>query len=104
MGLKLRDDLESLKAKIARMGGSGLQSTTFVGVTAVVDTYPSVAGRFYAVNPSPLSGDETEGSPWTITTDPSRIMFAYNLGSTVPPLGSIVLVFSVANRWVFFYG
>lgn len=104
MPQKLRDDLEELKATVARMGGSGLQATTFVGRTDVETTYPSSAGRYYLVTPMTMAGDETEGSPWSGTPRSDQGVLAANLGSAVPPLGSTVLVFSVPNRWVFFYG
>lgn len=104
MGSKIRDDYEALKATVSRAGGSGLQATTFVGVTTAVTTYPSAANAFYAVLQSTIGGDETEGAAFTMVSPPDRIVFACNLGSKPPPVGSEVLVFSVQNRWVFFYG
>jgi hypothetical protein len=72
-------------------------------VTAVFTTYPTTASAFFYVIPVALLGTQAEGSPGTTTPDPSGF-FAFNLGSTVPPNGTQVLVSRVPNRWVFPYG
>lgn len=104
MASKLRDDLESLKVFVARMGGSGLQATTFAGITASDGNYPTAAGAFYLVHPLTVGGDEVEGAAWTSTANVNQSVYAYNMGATAPPVGTKVLVFHVPNRWVFFHG
>lgn len=100
----LRDDFERLKAQVSRMGGSGLQATTFLAMTASDGDYPTAANRFYKVRPLTVAGDEEEGVPASLTVDSSADVFAYNIGGGVPPVGANVVVFSVRNRLVFTYG
>lgn len=100
----LRDDFEGLKTRIARGYGSGEQATTFVGQVTAVSVFPSAANRFYAVARCTIVGPEVEGGPASITADAASVVYAYNLGGQAPPIGAMVVVESVANRWVFSYG
>lgn len=71
--------------------------------TTVVATYPTGASSFYAVNPVFMDGAETEGSTAAFHEDVTRTFYALNLGTVVPPQGTIVIGHSVGGRFVFRY-
>lgn len=64
-------------------------------------TYPTSPAVFYACTPLDLIGDETAGSAGTTSTA-GATFYALNLGATIPPLGTKVLVTQL-GRWVFRY-
>lgn len=100
-----RDDFEALKIDIDRGRGSDFYgSTSFVGRTVAVDSYPTTAGAFYAVTPQRLAGDEEEGEAVEYDAEDYGPLYAYNTGAKIPPEGTAVLVSSVSNRMVFTYG
>ncbi len=70
-------------------------------ITTTVTTYPTSAGVFYACNPELIYGNETEGATPTFTADGSTIVYALNLGTSIPPNGTILVIHSVGGRWVF---
>jgi hypothetical protein len=71
--------------------------------TSTVTAYPTVAGAFYACVPLWADGAETEGSAASFTAVGSRIVFAFNLGSQIPPVGTKIIAHSCGGRWVFQY-
>lgn len=95
---KLRDDLEALKRSLAPKG-TGLQSTLFAGRIVDMGAAPTAAGRFVAVQPLTIGGEEVEGGLATIAASPGVPVIAAWLGSTAPVVGTTVIVESVANRW-----
>ena len=97
--LRLDDAADQISATQVDLGPAG-GATSFVGKTTTVTTYPTVAGRFYAITPAVALGTETEGSAGSVTAAPGQI-YAYNFGTGVPPSGTSVLVTQVPHRYVF---
>ena len=80
----------------------GLGAPSLVARTKALHAYPAVAGVFYACEPLTVLGPEVEGSSGVVS--PSGATFlAFNLGASVPPQSSAVLVTFVNHRWVFRY-
>jgi hypothetical protein len=69
--------------------------------TMLVAQYPTVAGAFYACAPLQVDGPETEGSAATFATFASRTIYALNLGTQVPPLGTKIIAHACGGRWAF---
>lgn len=68
--------------------------------TTTIKSYPTVAQSFYGCTPLTVLGAEVEGGEGTLTSG-SSTFFALNLGATIPPAGTNILVTFVDNRWVF---
>jgi hypothetical protein len=78
-------------------------STALLVTTTMVTTYPSTAASFYASNPTEIDGSEVEGGAASYTADTTQIVFALNVGTQVPPVGTRVVAHAVGGRWVFRY-
>ncbi len=72
-----------------------------LAMTTTVSRYPTVPGAFYACVPLAVDGPEVEGAVANFTADTSRIIYAYNLGTQIPPAGTKVLAHSCGGRWTF---
>ena len=79
-----------------------LGSPSMLVLTTTVRTYPTVAPSYFACRALTLLGNEVEGGAG-VTTSASSSFFALNLGSTIPPVGTQLVVTFVGNRWVFRY-
>jgi hypothetical protein len=75
---------------------SPAQLLTLVAVTA----YPTVAGVFYGGNPTDVGSPEVEGGAATYATGPSTV-YAINLGTAIPPVGTRVVAHLVGGRMCF---
>jgi len=95
------EDLDRLVDQIAA-GGSGGSAARLV-TTCTVTTYPTSAGAFYAANPTEIDGSEVEGGAATYTADTNQVMYALNLGTQIPPSGTVLVAEAVGGRWVFRY-
>jgi hypothetical protein len=71
--------------------------------TTTTGNYPTVPGTCFACVPALVDGPETEGATPAFSTGGSGLIFAFNLGSHVPPLGTTVIVHACGGRWVFRY-
>ncbi len=71
--------------------------------TTTVTTYPTTASAFFASNPTEIDGTETEGNAASYTPDTSQVVYAFNVGTQIPPAGTRVVVQAVGGRWVFRY-
>ncbi|MDR3639059.1 MAG: hypothetical protein P4L84_34965 [Isosphaeraceae bacterium] len=71
--------------------------------TTKVTTYPTSAKAYYAVQAQLVGGTETEGSAGSYSSDGTSVFYALNLGSVIPPQGTIVVCYYVDYRWVFRY-
>ena len=71
--------------------------------TKAAGSYPTNANAFYACTPLRVDGAEVEGAPVAFVPEPSRTIFAYNLGSKVPPAGTKAVAHSCGGRWTFRY-
>jgi hypothetical protein len=89
---------ESLRSPSSESWGA----PSLVAQTISLGSYPATAASFYACCPRTVFGPEIEGGAGTLSTQAGRF-FALNLGSTIPPTGTDLLVTFVGNRWVFRY-
>jgi hypothetical protein len=69
----------------------------------VSTTYPTVAGSFYAIHPAEVDGTPAEGVTATYVDDTASVLYAYNLGSGVPPQGTRVICHYSGGRWTFLF-
>lgn len=79
-----------------------LSSPCVLAKTTTQSVYPTNAFRFFACLPQSLYGTEQEGATGIVLSG-SSCFFALNLGSTLPPTGTLVLATFTGNRWVFRY-
>lgn len=87
----------------AQAGGDADGSAAMLCQTTVVGSYPGSATAYFAVNPVSAGGSETEGGAASLTPDTSTVLYALNLGTSVPPQGTTVVCHSVGGRWTFRY-
>ncbi len=78
-------------------------SAALLVTTTTVSTYPTLAGAFYASNPTEIDGSEIEGGPASYTVDATKVVYVLNVGMQVPPVGTRVVAHAVGGRWVFRY-
>ena len=71
--------------------------------TTTVSSYPTVPAAFYACSPLQVDGPETEGATATFTEDATRTIYAFNLGTQVPPEGTRIIAHACGGRWTFRY-
>lgn len=88
---------EALDTSPAGKGASMLCVTTSLG------SYPQAASAVYALATEECDADDTEGASATYTDDNNNVIFGINLGSSVPPQGTRVIVHGVGGRWCFRY-
>jgi hypothetical protein len=82
-------------------GAESTGSAALCVITTTVTSYPTSAGVFYACNPELIYGNETEGATPAFSADGSTVVYALNLGTAIPPNGTILVIHSVGGRWVF---
>jgi len=71
--------------------------------TQTVASYPTTAQAFYACQPQAVDGPEIEGASALFVPSSSRVVYAFNIGSAVPPVGTRVILHACGGRWVFRY-
>ena len=98
---RMRDAEDALDAVSDH--GSQFGSAAILGITTTVTTYPTTPNVFYAVNPQYLTGNDVESATPTFVTDTSTVIYALNIGSTIPPNGTEIVASAVGGRWVFRY-
>jgi hypothetical protein len=76
-------------------------SAAMCAITTTVTTYPTSAAVFYACNPEILGGTEAEGATPSFSADTTTILYAMNLGTAIPPNGTIIVIHAVGGRWAF---
>lgn len=69
--------------------------------TATKTTYPTTANAWYYCQVCSLSGTPTEGGTATVTPLAGRFMYAYNTGSSIPPVGTPRVAQLRDGRWLF---
>jgi hypothetical protein len=87
----------------AQAGGDEDCSAAFLGKTTTITSYPTSATATFAVTPVDVSGTEAEGSSASYTPRAGVVAFATNLGSSVPPSGTLVVCHVVGGRNIFRY-
>ena len=99
-----RERLKSLSGVINRVAPFGADgSTALLVTTTTLTSYPSAAASFYASNPTEIDGSEVEGGAASYTADATQVIYALNVGTQIPPVGTRVVAHEVAGRWVFRY-
>lgn len=98
---------EDLEAEIGRSRQYGPDNGCEVllgRTTAAADGgYPAAAQAFYSVEVLLAGGTETEGSP-AVLTDLGYALLAANVGTAIPPVGTLVRVDDIPQgRYVFTY-
>jgi hypothetical protein len=78
-------------------------SEAVLALTTTVSKYPTVPGAFFACTPLLVDGPEVEGASATFSSDTTRILYAYNLGTQVPAAGTKIITHSCGGRWTFRY-
>lgn len=82
---------------------SCMGSTSLVVVTTTDGSYPVVAGTWYTVQVTELSGDEKEGGTVSATTPSGTAFYALNLGTAIPPIGTKLVITQLDGIWTFTY-
>ncbi len=77
-------------------GNTGVLLKTFTQ-----SVYPTAAASVFACHPCNCDADDTEGAAPSFAVDSSQIIFALNIGATVPASGSLVIGISTGGRVVF---
>lgn len=99
-----RERHQDLEGNVDRVASSGPDASQAVLVTTTtVTTYPTVAGSFYACNETEIGGHEIEGQAASYTPDTNGIIYALNIGTSVPPIGTRLVAHNVGGRWCFRY-
>lgn len=70
--------------------------------TVTISSYPATAGAYYGVQSLRPGGNQNEGAAVT-TTARAGFFTALNLGSTVPPVSTIIIITYIDGRWCFKY-
>jgi hypothetical protein len=78
-------------------------SAALLLTTTTMATYPTTAESFFATNPTEIDGSEVEGGAASYTPDTTQFVYALNVGTMVPPVGTRVVASAVGGRWVFRY-
>ena len=100
----LRERQDEAASSVRRMASSHEAGSEAALVrTKRVGTYPAAVAAFYACTPLRIDGAEVEGAGVTFVPDSSRTLYAYNLGTKIPPEGTRVIAHSCGGRWTFRY-
>lgn len=95
------EDESSVEAIDFEASGGG---EFLVGRTVTVSTYPTVAKACYAIQIDSIAGNDVEGATPTFASASHPNIFAWNVGKSIPPSGTEVVVASApGGRWVFQY-
>ena len=98
----LREKLEASRAAARRQVPFAEEgSVAILAQTTVVSVYPTTAGAFYACTPLLADGPETEGASASFASSGARTIYALNLGTGVPPVGTKLIAHACGGRWTF---
>jgi hypothetical protein len=98
-----RDRLAVLADDLDRaLDGQPESALALVALTFQESSYPAQAKCLYACKVQLVGGPEAEGASGTLTPTTATI-YAYNLGSAVPPQATAILATQVGDRWTFRY-
>lgn len=99
--IRIEDDVSEAEATRTAPPASG-GSVTASARTVNGGKYPTAASSFFLLVPITALGPEIEGGPVTLTPGSAKFA-AYNLGRSIPPIGTDILVTYTRHRWVFRY-
>lgn len=94
---------ETAQNRAARDADPSAAGSAMLGVTSTDGNYPTNATSVYVVTPQELDADDSEGATSTPTSDDTQNVYAVNLGTAVPPMGTQVVCHAVGGRWTFRY-
>jgi hypothetical protein len=98
----LRDRQTATRASLLRLAPVAEDGSVAILVkTIIASSYPTIAGAFYACAPLQVDGPETEGAIATFTASGTRTIYALNLGTQVPPVGTKIIAHACGSRWTF---
>lgn len=86
-----------------RLDDAGLGRSAILARTISDGSYPATAKVFYACEILGVLGTEEEGEPGVVAAVSGSKVFARNLGGSVPPVGTEILIERIPYRWVFQY-
>jgi hypothetical protein len=101
----LRDrQLDGRETFDSSLGGDQFPgSSAMLAQTTTVTSYPTTAAAFYAVIFCDIDGSESEGAAATYVARTTSVAYAFNLGTEIPPSGTMVVCHAVGGRWCFRY-
>jgi hypothetical protein len=99
----LRERLAELCAALDRIPDAlACLPTSLLVQTTTVAVYPTVAGRYYACTPVAVGGNEAENQTPTFAAL-TGVVYAANIGATVPPSGTKLVIDLTGDRYTFRY-
>ena len=100
----LRRRYDDLVARIdQRLPLNNTGSSSLLVKTATKTSYPTSAPSFYYCQVQTVTGAEVEGGTGTLSADSGSFVYALNLGSAIPPVGTPLIVTFEPYRWTFRY-
>lgn len=90
---------EYLSSADRLIGPAADAASSMVVVTVAVSTYPTAVGKYFAVQQLDPGGVEAEGNAATFDTLAGVFYVAVLPGSTLPPVGTKLVIDSVGGRW-----
>ena len=108
--MNARDDVKRLRIRDTTLDNDLKRSESdlawgtpcLLARTTSLSAYPTKPESYFACQPLTVLGSEVEGSQALISVN-TGVLFALNLGSTLPPVGIQILLTFVSDRWVFHY-
>lgn len=98
-----RDRIAQLADAIDRSPYGQSEGATLLVVKTVQETtYPAIAASTFACQVQTPGGPETEGALGSLVAT-TAALYAFNLGSALPPQGTLLLATQVGDRWVIHY-
>lgn len=97
-----RDRLAALRDEMDRMDDDGPDGSDAALLRTFTETtYPTTAVAVYACHLVSIDCDETEDATPTFTPDTSQVVYAANLGTEIPAIGTDVIGHVSGGRWTF---
>lgn len=98
-----RDRIAELEDQLESLDNPSEGSISLLVQTVKETTYPTTSAKFFAVQPLSVDGQVKEGASASFTIDTTRTIYAFNVGGSIPPSGTKLIVTSLGGRWVFRY-
>lgn len=99
-----RRRLEDLESGVVDGGtGASQGASTVLVKTSTKGSYPMDPDRYFYCQCCRIGGPEVEGGDGTVDPIGGAFLYAYNIGSRVPPSGTVLHATFVAGRWIIRY-
>lgn len=86
----VRRRIEDLQDEVKRQPAAAYPGGPALVKTAVKTAYPTTASSCFYCQVCSLGGAEVEDGAGVITPIPNRFLYAFNIGTAVPPLGTVL--------------